>query len=253
VSGALAGGPNPGFRRDRLQRLSEMERWHFWFAGRRELVRCLVHRHLDPGRRLLDVGCGTGWQLESMLREGHRAVGLDLRPEGLAAMRDASREVDLVQGRATQLPLRSASFDAVLLLDVLEHVEDRAALREVHRVLREGGVALLSVPAFSWMWSYRDQDAGHLRRYHRRQLAQLLVDGGFRVLQVCYYQCLLFPVVLLSRLLGRRGPGWRNLEERPLPVLNAALSWLNRWEGRLGARVPLPFGSTLVAACRKQD
>ena len=143
------------------------------------------------------------------------------------------------------------SLDAVVLLDVLEHVDDEAALTEVRDVLRDDGLALISVPAFPRVWSYRDQDAGHQRRYTRPELTELLIGKGFRVLQVCYYQCLLFPVLFLSRWLGRRGPGWRNFEEQRLPILNSALAWVNRWEARLGARVRLPWGSSLVAVCRK--
>ncbi len=238
------------FRADRLERLSEIEAWHFWFAGRRELIGTLLDRHLAPHQQVLDVGCGTGRQLESIAQKGHRAVGLDLRPEGLQAMREGG--VSVVQGQVTELPLKPGSLDAVVVMDVLEHVDDGVALAEVHDVLRDDGLALISVPAFPQVWSYRDQDAGHLRRYTRPELSELLIGHGFRVLQVCYYQCLLFPALILSRWLGRRGPGWRNFEEQKLPLLNSALAWVNRMEARLGARVRLPWGSSLVVACRKQ-
>ena len=250
VASPLSTAVDEPFRADRLVRLSEIEAWHFWFAGRRELIDTLLDRYLAPHQQVLDVGCGTGRQLGSLARKGHRAVGLDLRPEGLRGVRDGGASV--VQGQVTELPLRPGSLDAAVLMDVLEHVDDGAALAEVRDVLREGGFALVSVPAFPQLWSYRDRDAGHQRRYTRADLTALLSNEGFQVLQVCYYQCLLFPVLVLSRWLGRGGPGWRDFEEQRVPVLNSALTWINRMEARLAARVRLPWGSTLVAACRKQ-
>jgi SAM-dependent methyltransferase len=152
---------------------------------------------------------------------------------------------------ATRLPIADNVFGAVLLLDVLEHVDDHAALAEVHRVLRPGGVAVITVPAVPWLWSYRDEAAGHLRRYGRRQLVQAITGARLAVLAVQYYQCLLFPLVAATRLLGRRGPRLRDLEERPSRRLNSMMAWVNLTEVRLGDAIPWPWGSSLVAVCRK--
>jgi hypothetical protein len=69
------------------------------------------------------------------------------------------------------------------------------------------------VPAMPWLWSYRDEDAGHLRRYTRRRLNRLLVGAQLRVREMRYYQCLLFPLVAVTRLFGRKRPGLRDFEE----------------------------------------
>ncbi len=189
--------------------------------------------------------------LETLIRQGYRAVGLDLRPEGLYATHQALPRSWLLQAEATQLPLRDNVFDAVMLLDVLEHAEDQVLLAEVRRVLRPGGLAVIAVPAMPWLWSYRDKACGHLRRYTRQRFLGLLADAQLQVQEVRYYQCLLFPLLMITRLLGRRGPGLRNFEERPRSILNAILSWINRVEVRLGDVVRWPWGSSLVVSCRK--
>ena len=242
------------FSRERLARLAEIEQWHFWFVGRRALIDRLLARYLPPaGQSLLDVGCGTGRMLEILAGRGYRVAGVDQRPEGLAVVRQALPEAQLEQASAAALPLPPAAFDGVLLLDVLEHVVPGPVLAEIHRVLKPGGYAIITVPAMPWLWSYRDEAAGHRCRYTRRGLQETLKRGLFEVETIQYYQCLLFPVVVLARLLGRTGPVTRDQEERPLPMLNAIMTRINLLEVRLGKRVRWPWGSSLAAVCRKSS
>jgi SAM-dependent methyltransferase len=244
---------NPGFTGDRLAQLARMERWHFWFVGRRALVDGLLERHgVRPELRVLDLGCGTGLMLRRLERRGCRVVGVDMRPEGLRQLRHTSPGSPTVQADATRLPFAGDSFDALLLLDIVEHVDDRALLAEVRRVLRPGGVAVLTVPAFPWLWSFRDEAAGHLRRYTRRGLVRSVAAAGLAVREVRYYQFLLFPLVVATRWLGRRGAAMRDAEERPGGALNALLSRVNRLEAALGRFVPWPWGSSLAAVCVKE-
>lgn len=230
-----------------------MERDHFWFRSRRALLKRLRERHLSgpPGARFLDVGCGTGASVVALRGESLAAAGVDGRIEGLAAARQVDRGLPLVQGDAGRLPVRSASLDALQLLDVLEHADDVRLLAEAVRVLRPGGVLLLSVPAMPWLYSYRDSAVGHLRRYTRRGLAGLLARSRFRVREMVFFQCLLFPVVVVSRLLGRMGNATRDLEDGP-PRLLRRLFWVvSAAEVRLGAVVRWPWGSSLVAVAEK--
>jgi 2-polyprenyl-3-methyl-5-hydroxy-6-metoxy-1,4-benzoquinol methylase len=241
-----------GFPRDRLRRLGQLERWHFWFLGRRALVERLLGRRLaQPGQRVLDLGCGTGFMLGILSHPGRRLIGIDLRTEGLAATRRAQPRAWVAQAHAATLPLAADSVHVVLLLDVLEHVDDRALLLEVARVLRPGGHLLLTVPALPWLWSYRDEAAGHLRRYTRRRLSRVLTATCWQVQEMRYYQCLLLPVAIATRLLGRGGPGARDLEERPPRLLNALLTSVSMAEAALGDVVAWPWGLSLVALCQK--
>jgi SAM-dependent methyltransferase len=248
----LGPGGRPGFDGERLARIRALEGWHFWFVGRRTLVQGLLARHLEPApQRVLDVGCGTGRLACELLAAGHRVTAVDLLPESLAAARSDAPDVGLLRADAGRLPLAAGSFDAVTMLDVLEHVDDVAALAELRRVLRPDGLLVLTVPAVPWLWSHRDDAAGHRRRYTRKRLQAALADAGFAPVELGGYQCALLPALAASRLLGRRGPRLRDAEERPPALLNAALAWINRREAELGpGRVP--FGSSLAAACRRR-
>ena len=240
----------PRFGPDRLARIAEMERWHFWFMGRQAVVDQMWRKHLAGTVDVLDVGCGTGHTSRALAARGHRVVGLDMRPEGLFALRQAEPDARLIQAEAPHLPFAAGSFDAALLLDVLEHVDDRSLLQQARYVLRPGGWLVLTVPALPWLWSYRDRAAGHLRRYTRAGLRQALSSEGYAIRDLRYYQCLLLPLVLATRLFGRRGPALRDLEERPLPLMNALMTKINLAEVRWNERIAWPWGSSLVAVCQ---
>jgi SAM-dependent methyltransferase len=250
----LAGGAadEPAFRADRLARVEEIEQEHFWFQGRRVLVEALLDRRLPgPGRLVLDLGCGSGSLLDVLERRGQRVIGIDVRPEGLARARKRHPDALLLRAEADRLPLRDGVLDAVVALDVLEHVDDAAALAEVARVLRPGGLLLASVPAVPWLWSFRDEDAGHLRRYTRDSLVGALGAAGLEVAELRRYQFVLFPLVAAARLAGRRGPRLRDAEDLPRPAVNRALAAVSRLDARIGARITWPWGSSLVACARR--
>lgn len=240
------------FDAERLAQLGRIEREHFWFTARRRLVLQLLTTYA-PGKQepILDVGCGTGFFLRVLANQGYHMVGLDQRPEGLDAIRTQLPGALLMQGDATDLPFAAGDFGAVLLLDVLEHTEDQRALAEAARVLKPGGVAIIAVPAVPGLWSYRDQAAGHRRRYTRQSLTHLMAGAQLTIRDVRYYQCLLFPLVAGARLLGRRSPGLRDLEDRPLPALNALLTRINDMEVRVGDRIRWPWGSSIIAVGQK--
>ena len=238
----------------RLFRLRQIEGWHFWFVARRQMVDCLLKTACPRGGgRVLDVGCGTGTNAGVLRAHGRRVVGVDYRPEGLRAAQQEQRgDAVFVQASATHLPFVDGAYDVVTALDVLEHVDDRTALDEIRRVLRPGGSILITVPAMPWLWSVRDDEAGHLRRYRRSGLIELLSSGGLELQRVTYYQFFLFPLVLV-RVLRPKSAAARNQEEQPGRMLNSLLCWVNGAEVGLTRFVSWPFGSSLVAVCRRPE
>lgn len=241
----------PTFSTDRTARLREMENSHFWFVGRRRLVERLMSRHVRVGSTILDVGCGTASLAERVAAGRHRVLGLDLNSEGLKSSRPSSPQLLRVQGDAAHLPVRPGSFDAALALDVLEHVDDRSVLAEIRDALVPNGIVLLTVPALPWLWSHRDDAAGHLRRYRRRALLHQLAESGFEIVESSFYQFLLLPLLAATRLAGRSGPTVRDLEDRPGRTANLLLTRISLIDVHLGSVISWPIGSSLAVVCRK--
>jgi ubiquinone/menaquinone biosynthesis C-methylase UbiE len=160
------------------------------FAVRRDFLL----GHVRAGESVLDVGCGEGRFAAELARAGVEAVGLDVAAEPLRRARERHPELDLRQMPAAGAwPLPDASFDAVWAGEVIEHIADTAGwLSELRRVLRSGGLLLLSTPdhgrlqMLRWALEPRAFEAhfhpraDHLRFYTRRTLTELLEDFGFR-------------------------------------------------------------------------
>lgn len=183
-----------------------LEDGHWWFVGKRLLVAALLEGEFArPGRRVLDVGCGTGGVL-AHLAGWTAAFGVDRSPRALQHCRERGIE-RVACAEAGGLPFAPASFDVVLLLDVLEHVADESALlRAVRRLLRPRGVVLVSVPAFQFLWSTHDDVLMHLRRYTARGLRQALERGGFTVRRLTYTNVAAFaPALVVRGVLQRMG------------------------------------------------
>jgi ubiquinone/menaquinone biosynthesis C-methylase UbiE len=242
-----------GFSAERFAALSEMEPEHFWFAGRRALLDAMLKPLGTDDSPLLDVGCGTGSLVDTLSARGRRVVGLDQRPEGIAAARArlgqaGQRGSGFVRGDAERLPFASGVFGGAMALDVLEHVDDERMLREIKRVVQPNGWVLVTVPAYQALWSQRDELAGHRRRYTRRGLLRLLQGAGLRVESVRGYQFSLLPLVAISRVLGRRTTHTREIEDKPSKLVNRLLRLVNLAEVRSG--IPWPVGSSFAALGR---
>ena len=230
---------------DRLLELSALEGSHFWFVERRRLVLELL-TNLAAGSVVLDVGSGTGTLGAALAAGGFRVVAVD-KTTDLLEPREA---IMAVSGDAEKLPLKDGKFDAVLLLDVLEHTDDRAVLGEARRVAAPGSLLVVTVPAFGWLWSVRDDLAGHRRRYTRSTLRRRIAEAGLQVEVLYYWQRILFPIVALSRLAGRRSLRTRNLEEHPPKLVNALFRAASGVDRKLGAHLAWLPGSSVVALCR---
>ncbi|MER3495551.1 MAG: methylase [Armatimonadota bacterium] len=231
------------------RRMFEAEDKYWWFVSRRRLALRLLQNYEFPDGPILDLGCGTGAAMIE-LEKVAPTTGLDMSDEALrlAQTRGLTR---LVRGDAQALPWPRDSFAAVVTLDTLEHVpDDGLAMREIARVLRPGGLLIMNVPAFPFLWGPHDRALMHQRRYHRSEVVERLRAAGLEVARATYSVFLLFPLIAAQRLLNKGGSGRVTLP-KVSDRRNSQLIALHEWEGSLLQRVRLPWGSSVTAVARK--
>ena len=239
---------------DVYARMARHEEHHWWFRGRRHILSRLLAGAL-AGRGPLDIleaGCGTGGNFAWLSSLGH----LHAFEPDTGALQLACRHGPAVEGALpADHPFTGQRFDLIVLLDVLEHVEpDAESLRSLSTLLKPGGLLLMTVPAFPFLWSGHDVRHHHFRRYRRAGLRQLLEQAGLRIRRLSYYNFWLFPAIALLRVLRTRTrPRRSDDEELPPFLVNSLLSRLFSSEALLLAFTDLPFGVSLVALAEKPD
>ncbi|WP_409483346.1 class I SAM-dependent methyltransferase [Arsenicicoccus dermatophilus] len=183
-----------------VSKLTRLEERHWWYAERRHILARLIEG-LAPGRAL-DIGAAGGGNTRVLRDRGWQAVAVEHTREGAAEA--ATRGLAVTRADATSLPFATGSLDLVVALDLLEHLQDDAAcVREVHRLLRPGGTFLVAVPVDMALWSEHDVAVGHVRRYRRDEIRDLLLAGGFHVERRFAWNVLLRPVVAIRRRSSR--------------------------------------------------
>lgn len=235
--------------------MAREEKNHWWFVGRRAVVFDILRRHgkKEGKGKLLDIGLGTGFNAQKFLEMGFDVDGLDPAPEAIEFAKKIAPAVGVIQSSFPSSQIPSDTYDVAVLLDVVEHLEDDAtALREVHRLLKKGGVAILTVPAFKFLWTKHDERAHHFRRYRRRELERVIRAAGLEIELLSYYNFFLFPAIALVRFvtkaLGREEGS--DFDKSP-GVLNGLFASLFASERFLLRLTPLPFGVSLIALVRK--
>ncbi len=254
--------------------IAALEREHWYYSGKRAFVRGWIERVRPPAAAdtLLDCGAGTGLFAEEMAARC-RVLVLDDHEEALRILRTRFRPEQILSLAGDQVPLPDASLEYVTALDVLEHVPDDAAVvRGFARLLKPGGLAVVTVPASMALWSDWDVALHHFRRYERGQLKALFAGSEWELVHANYTNTLVFPAVWLVRKWrawtsggaekresgkvekrdtpGAAGGATRSEDKVPPRWLNALLRTIfvrmALW------RVPMPFGVSLVLVARRR-
>jgi SAM-dependent methyltransferase len=235
----------------------QVEGTHWWFVGRRRIIKSFIERICADLKReqprILDIGCGTGANLEMLAHFGE-TEGVDVSEAALAFCRERGLQ-NVRQGEAEHLPYEDDSFDLVTALDVVEHLDDDVAgLREMRRVLRPAGRVLLFVPAFMFLWGVQDDISHHRRRYTRAGLKRVVRAAGFEVESATYANITFFAPILLGRLL-LRATGFRLASENNINVgpLNGLLGRILGAESSILRHANLPFGVSAICVARRVD
>jgi SAM-dependent methyltransferase len=245
---------------DRLLELTyHAEHEHFWFRGFRRFVDPLLAQATRGRRveRVLDAGCGTGFNLERFAVHG-KTWGFDLSARGLAfAHQHGHRRI--ARASVGAFPFQSGTFDLVTSFDVLQSVPDEVeaeAAREFARVLKPGGALVLSVAALEVLRGRHSALARELRRYTPARVRWLLEGAGFTIERLTFTHAALFPLMLPVRTAQRwasDGEIEATEDELSVPVapVNLGLSGLLAAEAALMRVFDMPFGSSLLCLARR--
>jgi SAM-dependent methyltransferase len=185
------------------------------------------------------------------------AVGTDASTVALGWCKRRGLGGRVACGDFTAPPFQDRTFDVVMLLDVLEHLDDdREALKNAFRLLHRGGLLVVTVPAYPILWSGEDYVSEHRRRYVRRDLQELVAAAGFTVQRSSYFNTILFPV-MAATIFWRRCfvPGDRTRSNvRPLPgAVNMILTAVFTLERSLLRWMSFPFGGSILCVAVKKE
>jgi ubiquinone/menaquinone biosynthesis C-methylase UbiE len=197
----------------------------WWFISRRELILQLIKDISYTS--VLEIGCGSG-ELSKYLKSYN---GIDI----------SESSCKFIVGDAQKLPIKDSSIDLILLLDILEHVDDKIVIDEVYRVLKPSGNVIITVPGFMFLWSQHDIDNHHIKRYRRGELPL----NKFKIIKFTYWNTILFPLMILAKK--------KKSQLTVLPkFVNYILQKVLRFENYLISKnIRFPIGVSLVYLIRK--
>ena len=235
--------------------MNRVEDSHWWFVGRRAILESFLQGIIEKisaeNPRILDVGCGTGANLEMLANFG-KAEGVDVSDDALEFCK--AKGLKAHKGLAEELPFADESFDVVTALDVVEHLDDDiAGLKEMHRVLKTSGRTLIFVPAFMWLWGVQDDISNHRIRYTKKQIVERLKKAGFEIERATYANWTFFAPILAGRtvmkITGIKPESENNVNVSALngifgKIFSAEKLWLKNFD--------FPFGVSIVIVAKKQ-
>ena len=250
--------------------MDEVEGSHWWFVGRRAILESFLKGIVNrlesrlraanseagpakagtPSLRILDVGCGTGANLE-MLSQFGEAEGVDVSDDALEFCR--MKGLKAQKGLAETLPYSDETFELTTALDVVEHLDDDVAgLKEMFRVTKRGGYSLIFVPAFMWLWGVQDDISNHRIRYTKKQIVSRLQEAGYTIERATYANLTFFAPILGGRvfmkLTGIKPESENNINVSALNGLFGKLFGAERiWLRNLN----FPIGVSIVVVAKK--
>lgn len=224
---------------------------HCWLRGKKELIAVFLDKIAKSGQkrklRILNVGAGSGYDLETLKRYGDVYV-IDINKDVLKLI-PKNLYFEKKVGDACKIPYKSNFFDIVVSFDVIEHIEDDvAAVSEIRRVLKKDGHFVFSVPAFQPLFSSHDSVLGHKRRYSKKSLSRLL--HKFRHLKLNYWNVIFFPPLALLRIL-KKNSGKADYAKFPKWLHSFFYAGFAVENMLIKHNVKMPAGLSLVGHCKK--
>lgn len=213
------------------------------------LVSSLAH-----GRRVLDLGCGSGFLLDLLLKKGYKTIGIEPNEELIRLAKQRNPGLDIRKGDAEDIDsLVLDQVDTVLAVDVVEHISnDVSILKKILRHISPGGRFIVVVPAYPWLYGRRDKKYGHFKRYSKNKLENMLVNEGFRIKRGRYWNMLgVLPYIFYEKILEKE------LETKFREKRSGAANYLFKkvlqlWFRFIENKINLGFGLSIIIVAEKK-
>jgi SAM-dependent methyltransferase len=232
----------------------EIQKKHWWFTSKKEIILDTIARYtnLKPESAILDIGCGSGLMLNALEEIGNTS-GMDMSDDAIQFSQEIFKGSIKKGFLPNNVPYPENQFDLITALDVIEHIDDDVqSLRTIRSLLTQNGTAIITVPAYMFLWSHFDELNEHKRRYTLPELKDKLELADLRIEKISYYNTLLFPIAYLVRklnnLLGRDGASDIDM---PGKSVNTILTKIFSSEKSLLRFCNLPFGVSILAVVKK--
>jgi 2-polyprenyl-3-methyl-5-hydroxy-6-metoxy-1,4-benzoquinol methylase len=232
----------------------KIQKKHWWFVTKKEIILDTICNHVDKSNniKILDVGCGSGLMLNSLEKIGH-TFGIDMSDEAVYFSKEIFRGQVKRCFLPNQIPYKNISFNLIIALDVIEHIDrDVDTLISLRSRMANRGIAIITVPAYMFLWSAFDEINELNRRYTKKELEVKLNQAGFVVEKISYFNTFLFPIIYIVRMLNKitKRDGASDIEMPKAPI-NSLLKIIFRLEKYLLRYVNLPFGVSILAVVKK--
>lgn len=235
--------------------LNETAEENWWYRVRRKMVKNFIKRYSVGGDKrgleILDIGCGTGALLKE-LEDFGVCYGLDNSWQAIDFCKKGLIG-NVKIGDATNIPYKDNKFDIVLAMDILEHIkDDELSIKEIRRVLKDGGLAIIFVPAFNFLWGKSDELGRHYRRYRLKDLKLKIKNNGFYIIKASYFNFFLFAPIMFARFFIRiLSIPIKSENEIGIKSINSILYFIFYTESILFNYINFPFGVSAMVICRK--
>ncbi|MDD3461617.1 MAG: class I SAM-dependent methyltransferase [Mesotoga sp.] len=232
------------------------EESHWWFIGTRNIIFDFIAQNIKNKQniKILDIGCGTGIVLKKLEKIG-ACYGIDISEEAILFCKKRKLK-NVYKANAENLPFINESFDLITVLDVLEHIKNpQNVLNEINRILKNDGIAIITVPAFKFLWSSHDKMLHHITRYDKSELFKVLKTCNFNISRISYYNFFLFPIIAgirISKKLFKIDSKTTDVKKTGKIFNDILISILN-FESKILKKFNLPFGVSIIAIIKKTN
>ena len=235
----------------------EVEKNHWWFRVRRNIIFSLLKKYgISKEARIFDFGCGSGYTTGFLQKLGFDVSGADISEEAIEFGKSRGIKNLITASKEGELEFPEGSFDCVLTLDVLEHIKDDVgAIKSIEKSLKPGGIAIITVPAYMWLWGVQDEVSNHYRRYNMKNLLKVINESSnFKIIKKSYFNTFLFPAIAFMRLISKIF----GLKERESDFdinnkfLNNLFYLIFNLESKFLKFINFPFGVSILLVLKKK-